>query len=321
MNIGRGLAIFGSVWSFVTLILALFVILGSLVDDSFFRHFYFLKVTFSNVGTDVIPLLDKLSTYEQAQIHKIKFFTVGLWNYCSWTSDSTSNYCSRPSKSYHFNLQDIVLHILNVFLTVNQPTDLKEQTDKIITLSKAMTAFYAAGIVGSLATLIFGLASIPRFRCSKFITTILAFVTWVCCTIATAIIAVMYLTIRNEINDGMKSVSASLGTTLYAIAYCTIATSFISFLVFLISICLSPSKKSMRDEANIPLVAAAPPPGNQYQPQDNPYDEQHSYISSSSMDHSSQLGQPTLYDPHGAANYPYSHPGQTAQPVYYDPHK
>lgn len=262
----------GAFFSLVTGILVLLIILSSVSHSSVLRNLYFLKVDISNLGTDVVPALDSLSDSEKAQLHKIKFFTVGLWGYCSWSSDSTIEYCSKPEAKYHFNLQDMILKIVGIFLQVNQPGDLAEKTDAIITLSKVMNAFYALGMVAGFIALIYGLISIPRFRTSKVITTILAFVSFVGCLIGSAIIGFMFNNIRDEINDGRDSIKASLGKPLSGMAFATVATSFIAFLLYSISICKTPRKSNYEEEkrpflADVPLTNTTnyePPPQNPF---------------------------------------------------------
>lgn len=262
----------GAFFSLVTGILVLLIILSSVTHTSVLRNLYFLKVDISNLGTDVVPALDSLSDSEKAQVHKIKFFTVGLWGYCSWSSDSTIEYCSRPEARYHFNLQDMILKIVGIFLKVNQPGNLAEKTDTVITLSKIMNAFYAVGIIAGFSALIYGLISIPRYRTSKVITTVLAFASFVGCLIASVILGFMFNGIRDEINDGRDSIKASLGKPLNGMAFATVATSLLALVMYLISICKTPRKSSYEEEkrpflADVPLTNTTnyePPPQNPF---------------------------------------------------------
>lgn len=306
MRPGFALALVGAVFSFVTLLLVLFVILGSITDASVLDHLYFLKVNFSNVSTDVIPSLDSLSSYEVSQIRKYKFFTVGLWNYCAWTDSSTVDFCTKRSNDYHFNLQDIVYKISKIWLTVNQPGDLQALTDTIIKASKAMTSFYIIAIVTTFSAFLSGLISLRKFRKSKIIAASFALAAAASTIIATCILAVMYISMRNKINNAKTSISASLGVTLYSLAYASIATSILAFLFCLVSVFKTPRKSSLQEEtqpflANIPLVGMssreAKPPENEA-----PYHDQNAYAahqgSYSQLDQHPQVQYPqTHYDP------------------------
>lgn len=259
MKQGNGFALSAVVASFIALILSIFVILGSITDAKLLDRLYFLKIDFENVGSDVIPIIDHLSDYEKDQIKKYKFFTVGLWNYCGWTSASTVDFCTKRSRRYHFNLQDIVYRITRIWLDVNQPGNLASLSDSIIKLSSVMTAFYIVAVVATALAIICGLVSLWKYRKTKIITCFFAIPATACHLVATGILASMYLALRNSINNANTSITASLGPALYSIAIVSLVLSIIAMFLFIIAVFRTPRRSSMRPEgqpflADIPLT-------------------------------------------------------------------
>jgi hypothetical protein len=122
--------------------------------------------------------------------------------------------------------------------SVSVPASIQNDLDKVRTASRWMFALYIVGVCLSFLTLVIGLTALCS-RVGSVFTTLVAFLAFLFITAATLVAQIMFIVYRNVINNAITelNVTASLGTTMFALSWAAAAAALFAFIGFMFGIC------------------------------------------------------------------------------------
>lgn len=236
MRAGVLFPLLGAFFSFASLVLLLFTLIGSIQPHAVLKDIYFLKLNTANISTDVVPSLSNNTASKAALLNQYEFVTIGLWGYCHSNSTEVIG-CSKPSAHYHFALVDVIYSALGVWTSVSAPGNLADNDSKIQTMSKTALALFIAAIALTLVSFILCVVSIKKHRLIRTIAALVSFLAFVLALIAPALALAVYLYIKDQFNNNNSSVVASIGRTGMGIAWGAALASLLAFTFSSIAIC------------------------------------------------------------------------------------
>lgn len=235
------LAIFFAV---VTVVFQVVTTIGGL-DRAGLRDLYFLRInTTSIIPTTRTPLAGALNTIA-SELGLQDYYQTSLWTYCYGRIENANVNdfgpiagCNATSTSYYFNPIEIIANSLYTGATVTIPQDIQNDLDLIRRFSTALKALCIAGACLGFLTLVFSPAAFVS-RLASFFVSLLALLSALCNTVAAIIAQILFVIVRNVINDNIQdlNVEASLGTTLFALIWVAAGASILSFFLLTFTIC------------------------------------------------------------------------------------
>lgn len=236
----------GVFFSFASVVLLAFILIGNIRPVRVLREIYFLQLTTDGLNSEIIPGINSLPESSVSKLRDVTQYTVGLWNFCYGNKEEITN-CAKVTGSYHFALVDIFYDILGIWVTVVSPGDLDNNNNKIQTMSKTMLGLYLAGIVLSFLTLVFGFMSIRKRRLFRVFTALLSFLALVVILVASALATGLYLYIKNTLNDNQDGIDAHLGCIAFGISWAAGLSSLIAFMFTVVATCILPERSDALD--------------------------------------------------------------------------
>lgn len=233
----------GVFFSFASMVLLIFILIGNIRPVRVLEDIYFLKLTTDGLTSQIIPDLAGFSSAEVNKLQEITQYTIGLWNFCYGNTQEITT-CANTAGDYHFALVDIVYEVLGVWTTVTSPGNLDSNNDKILSMSKAIIGLYVAAIALSFFTTIFGSLSLNRQRLFRVLTALLSFLALVVTLAASAVATGLYLYIRQTINDNQDSLYASIGRVAFGISWGAGLSALIAFIITTVATCILPERNS-----------------------------------------------------------------------------
>jgi hypothetical protein len=233
----------GVFFSFASMVLLIFILIGNIRPVRVLQDIYFLKLTTEGLTSQIIPSLASLSSTDVNKLKEITQYTVGLWNFCYGNTQEITT-CANTAGDYHFALVDIVYEILGVWTMVTSPGNLDSNNDKILTMSKAIIGLYVAAVALSFFTIVFGSLSLRRQRLFRVFTALLSFLALVATLAASAVATGLYLYIKQTLNDNQDSLYASLGRVAFGISWGAGLSALIAFIFTTVATCLLPERRA-----------------------------------------------------------------------------
>lgn len=311
MRAGTIFSSLGSLFALATLALVALLLAGSTRTSSLVSNTYFLKIDFSGIKSDVIPSLETMASADKDRLLQYKFYTIGLWSYCYWKDNGEIAGCTKPSARFHFSLVDIVYNTLGYMTKVNQPGKLNDDVDRIASMSRIMIGLYLVALVAAVLAFIIGCVSVARYKTSKIIATVLAFLSFVGSMVSSGLAAGLFAFIDAEFDKANMSVGSIMGRHLMTVAWGSVAASFLGFVCFAISICTTQRRSRNAVPEQQPFLGSSVPlQDTTYQK--GPIDSEHS---SANMYNIS----PTSSYNHIQHDGQYYDPTSNQHPSYYDP--
>lgn len=322
-------SILGSIWALVSVILLLFIILGSVSTTAVLRDLWFIKLDFSDIGKDLITGLSGLSSSDVTKLRDYKFFTMGLWNYCYWGTDGNIMGCTKPSTGFYFTIDEIVYNIFDFHVDTNEIPNLNMSAVK--SRSQVAVVFFGIAIAVSVIAFIVSVISVFRSKTARKVATGFALLSCICYIAPTVAVWLNYFNINDKItkpSGSELSIKSNIGKPLLALSLVSVFSSLVSFIFSFISVFKSRSlsRSGYEGEAapflgDVPLASykGNKNPPSSYAYSVGTYDSRRSLSS-----YSSNVTGSTYYDP-GPNERPreqlYSgSSSQTAGPVTYDLH-
>ena len=239
----------------VTVVFQVVTTIGGL-DRTGLRDLYFLRINTTNIVPETrTPLAGVLNTVA-SELGLQDYYQTSLWTYCYGriANNDVADFgpiagCNASSTSYYFNPVDIISQSLYSGASVAIPEDIQNDLDLIRRFSTALKALCIAGACLGFLTMVFALAAYGS-RLASFFTSIVAFLSAACNVVAAVIAQVLFVIVRNVINNNIEdlNVEASLGTTLFALIWVAAGASLVTFVLLLFTICCcSPGDRKRRD--------------------------------------------------------------------------
>ncbi|CCD27157.1 Pun1p NDAI_0J02650 [Naumovozyma dairenensis CBS 421] len=149
--------------SFSALILAIIACAGSTKNYYPINSIYVAQLDLTNLNIEsVLPTLSSTSTSTVFP----SYITIGLWSYCTLTSNKTFISCTSPSGIQNFNLRNLlydniqdnqVLTIIDSISSIILPSNLQDKIKYYNSLVKCMFITLLIGIITSFLALFFAL--------------------------------------------------------------------------------------------------------------------------------------------------------------------
>jgi len=170
---------------------------------------------------------------------KIKdFYTIYLWNYCSWNGDEKYSYCSPGKAEFWFNPIDVWGLNDTAGIETLIPTDLKDALKTYQTVSKYMFVVYVIALVATAVELLIGISAIFS-RWGSFFTTFFAVVAFLANLAASIIATVLFSVLETAFNKEFKSlnITSSMGKAIFRTTWLAVVFSGIAAFFWFFSIC------------------------------------------------------------------------------------
>lgn len=212
-------------------------------------NFYFLKAdltqfTLNSTGFDPIPgididndVLNQALNQAKAAANVKDFYTIYLWNYCSWDGSEKYDFCSPREAYFAFDPVKVwgleSTGVENVF-----PQQLQDGLRTYKAVSKWMFIAYLVALVATVLELLVGISAIfSRWGslCTTFFSSLSTFFILAASITATA----MFSTLLGVFNKVFESygIKASLGTEMMRTTWLAVAFSVGASFFWFLSIC------------------------------------------------------------------------------------
>ncbi|KAK9452644.1 actin cortical patch SUR7/pH-response regulator pali [Dipodascopsis uninucleata] len=229
-----------------SIVLMIFVLIGSLKDFGVLSKLYFLRINVEDLSVTVDgATFTKPSTIAD-------FYQTGLWDYCQGTisgSTYTVTNCSKVDGIFSFNPVKIIESQTGYTIPTSVISgSLQKILDDVEPLSKAMVILFCAGTILAFIEVFSGFFSF-RSRGGSLCSMILAALATVCLFASTVIASAMFVIEYKAINDSTDSigVTATIGRTMFGIMWGAVVASALATIFWLFSICCG-STRSSRSE-------------------------------------------------------------------------
>lgn len=293
MRSGSLIAFLASLLSLASLVLIALNLAGSTNQSVPSKDIFMIKIDFSEVSTDVLPELDTMSSTDKSNITTIKYYTVGLWSYCYWSSEDSIADCSKPSSKYYFSLDNIVYDRIGHSTTVTSPGRISQDANRIKTYCQASIVLFLVAVAAIIFGLFMGIISIFRYRTSKIIASVVMLIASISSLIAAGMIFSIYSFINTEFKNANLSISSSRGQVMNGLLIGLIISTFLGFFVMVIASCKAPRRPRSGIPEQQPFLGNVP-----LHPVASSYSDATSYNSSHNISpNPNQYGQSMYYDP------------------------
>lgn len=266
--------------SIATLVCFILVFLGGTSEhNNTLGSFYFFKADLSNFAnatqndllsiintrdttaavsardTSVNSELNTLLVDAQKALKIQDYYTVYLWNYCSWNGNDKYSFCSPRKSEFWFN--PVEVWGLNGTGAENLfPKELKDGLDTYKNVSKYMFIVYVIALVATIVELLIGVSAMFS-RWGSFVTTFFAVIAFIFTFAASLISTILFAALKTDFNHVFKAynIKGSLGLPMLRTTWLAVLFSGAAAFFWFISICCcsgrSPYKGRNRDQKRV----------------------------------------------------------------------
>lgn len=251
VNAGRVLCLFTPfALCLASLVCIIIVFLGGWnARSTTLGSYYFLKAdlsqfTVNNTGFDPVPgtdidneALNQALNEAKAALSLRDFYTIYLWNYCSWDGSDKYQICSKREPYFAFDPVEVwgleSTGIQNAF-----PEELKSGLKAYKAVSKWMFIAYMVALVSTVIELLVGISAIFS-RWGSFCTTFFSSLSSLFILAASATATAMFATLLGTFNKIFEAygIKASLGPEMMRTTWLAVAFSFGASFFWLLSMC------------------------------------------------------------------------------------
>jgi len=166
------------------------------------------------------------------------FYTVYLWDYCSWSGDTKYSYCSPKKAEFWFD--PITVWGLNDTAGIESliPKDLKDALDTYRDVSKWMFIVYVLALAATAVELLVGITAMFS-RWGSFFTTLISMLAFVFTLAASIIATILFSILSTAFNKEFKpyNITSSLGKSVFRTTWFAVAFSGLAAFFWFFSIC------------------------------------------------------------------------------------
>ncbi len=162
-----------------------------------------LSSTSSNLNlakrdTNTTSELASLLAEAQKELTLKDYYTIYMWNYCSWSGDEKYSYCSPKKAEFWFYPVEVWGLNNTAGIETLIPTDLKDALNTYQTVSKYMFIIYVIALVATAVELLIGISAIFS-RWGSFFTTFFAMVgTFFCLLLCRELLTTILACLRHH---------------------------------------------------------------------------------------------------------------------------
>jgi len=230
------------VFTFISILFAILVLIGSTHNKPVLRTTYFLEVNITRVLINTPGgVLDGLFTSVEHALGIHDFYRYGLWGFCEGYNDTVVS-CSHPEPGHDTNPIASINSEITTNSVIPMPSVVETNVHRLESLSVFVFACWIVGITLSCAELIAGIVVGCRSRLSACLVGILALVAFLFLLLASVIPQVLYSRLRDAMNEAnfiIIDLETRLGKQMFAFVWVSCAASGISLSLWVLDRCLS----------------------------------------------------------------------------------
>ncbi|KAF2398948.1 hypothetical protein EJ06DRAFT_582965 [Trichodelitschia bisporula] len=219
----------------ISLTFLLLIEIGNTHRNRALNNIYFLSIDVANVIPDNVPNAVQINDL----VHSIglrDFYKIGLWNYCSGTTEAGITYCSRPQASYYFDPVAIVFNAVAAGSSAFATDISAEYRSSLALVRRISHAIFALFLISTIFTFVFCLFApcVPRLSRGVFFAAYIAMGIVALSTLAASIMATALFTVIRNVLKGTDNLNihATVGPAMLAFMWIATAMQLLAFGTF-----------------------------------------------------------------------------------------